>query len=83
MSNYFVADLVSKMNVASKAHVKSICVKNTIVSIGILQILERCGLILYFKVVDGENLKVFLKYYQNRTTFFSMNIVSRPGKRVY
>jgi ribosomal protein S8 len=83
MSNYFIGDLVSRMNVASRAHLKSVCVKNTFVSVGILQILERYGLILYFKVLDADNLMVFLKYYQNRSVFFCMEIVSRPSKRVY
>jgi len=83
MSNYSIGDLVSKINVASRARVKSISIKNTFVSIKILRVFEKCGLILNFKILDDATIMVFLKYFQNRPVFYRMEIVSRPGKRVY
>jgi len=83
VSNFFLCDLVSKMNIASRARIKSIYVKNTFVCIGVLRVLERYGLILNFKVVDDDKLSVFLKYYENRPVFFFMEAISKPSKRIY
>jgi ribosomal protein S8 len=83
MSNYLLSDLVSKINVASRARVKSICVKNTSICFSVLSILEKQGLVLSFRVDDFDKIIVFLKYYENRSVFYRIKVISKPGNRVF
>ena len=81
MSNFTVADFVSRVNVASRSRLKSVLVLHTRLSFNILDVLYRNGIIRSFKIVKNGIL-VFLKYYQNKS-IFHLKLISRPGKKVY
>jgi len=82
MANFIIGDLISRIKVASKGHLKQINVLNTKISIDILDIFYKMGLIRGFKINLGY-IEVYLKYYQNKPIFFDMKLISVPSKKVY
>lgn len=84
MHNYILADFVSRLRVASKQHLKSIKVIKTNLVLEVLQKLNDIGFIQTFYVIAKEDLiLVFLKYYKNRICFYNIELISKPGRRVY
>ena len=82
MTNFIIGDLISRIKVASKGHLKQINVLNTKISINILNIFYKTGLIRGFKINYGHIL-IYLKYYQNKPIFFDIKLISKPSKKVY
>lgn len=82
MSNYSLGDMVSRLRVAAKARRKSVDVLNTKLSLNVLDVLYKNGVIRGFFIVDSGKVRVFLKYYQNKPVFFNMLLVSTPGRKV-
>jgi ribosomal protein S8 len=82
--NYIIADLVSRLNIASKGRFRSINVLLTKLTLDILDILYRNGVILKFHIIRKLNcIRVFLKYCKNAPIFFNMKIISKPGCRKF
>ena len=77
MSNYIIADFVSKMNVASKGHFLSVFVRRTKLTIQILTLLYSNGVIRGF-VIYNDSILVYLKYLKGISIFSSLTIVSSP-----
>jgi ribosomal protein S8 len=73
---------VATLKVASRGHLKSIKIAKTGLNLLLLEILYKHGIIRGFFSGDYDVL-VYLKYYQNKSVFFDISIVSTPGKRVY
>ncbi len=82
MLTFELGDLVSRLNVASKGHLTSIFVRRSRFSVELLSILYLNGLIRGFNI-RGNTIKVFLKYYQNRSLFKELIMVSTPGRRIF
>jgi ribosomal protein S8 len=82
MTNFIIGDLILRIKVASKGHLKQIYVLNTKISINILNIFYKTGLIRGFKINYGHIL-IYLKYYQNKPIFFDIKLISKPSKKVY
>jgi ribosomal protein S8 len=81
---YNLADLISKLKVAYKAHLFSIKVLKNKLSINFLFLLYKIGLIHSFYILENENnILVYLKYKNKRPLIFDINIISKPSKRVY
>jgi small subunit ribosomal protein S8 len=83
MSNYILSDMVSRLKVATRNHFVSVKVKYTVLCLNVLNLLYKNGFIYNIKIVDNDQLIIFLKYYQNRPVFYSIDIISTPGKRVF
>jgi ribosomal protein S8 len=82
--NYIVADFVSRLNIASKGRFRSINVRLTKLTLDILDILYRNGIILKFRIISKLNcIRVSLKYCKNAPVFFNMKIISKPGCRKF
>lgn len=81
-SNYPLASLISKLNFASKRKLSYIFVSFTRFNFLILKILQDEGVINGLSV-RNEKIMVYLKYVKNKSVFRSLNVVSRPGKRVF
>jgi ribosomal protein S8 len=77
--NFILADLVSKLNVGGRARVKSIKVRYSIMSIKVLNILYKNGVISNFNI-KGNIVSVNLKYKGNKSVFSSIKIMSTPVK---
>jgi small subunit ribosomal protein S8 len=84
-SNYILSDFVSRINVATRGHLKSVKVLNTKLTRNILTILYQNGLISKFVVEEDEMdaIYVFLKYYRNKMVCCKLEVISKPSKRVY
>lgn len=82
MTNYNLASFVATLKVASRSHLKSIKITKTVLNLLLLEILYKNGIIRGFFLEDHEVL-VYLKYYQNKSIYFDISVVSTPGKRVY
>jgi ribosomal protein S8 len=84
MINFNISDLISRINVASRGHLKSVSVNNTVLTLRLLDVLYKNGVISYFKIhKDRKFIIVYLKYYQNKPAFYNLELVSKPSKRVY
>jgi ribosomal protein S8 len=83
-SNYQLADLISFINVGSSQHLTHLKFKNSSsnLNIKILALLERQGIIRYFRV-DPDGLDIYFRYKQSMPVFSSLKVVSTPGKRVF
>jgi len=82
MSNYIIGDLISRLKVGSKAHLISIKVLNSKISIKILDIFYENGLIRGYHI-NVNYIMVYFKYYKNHPVFFDVKLISTPGKKIY
>ena len=82
-----VADFLTRLRNASKAHHESLNVPYSKLKGSIAEILKSEGYILDYKVEDakvGKNLNVTLKYFEDRkSSIAGIKRVSKPGLRVY
>jgi small subunit ribosomal protein S8 len=83
MTNYVLGDMISRLRVAAKARYKSVDVLCTKLSLDVLEVLYKNGLIRGFYISNCGSIRVFLKYYQNKPVYFDMKLVSSPGRRVF
>lgn len=85
MTNYIFADLLVRIKVAYKARLVSVKVLKTKLTIQFLYLLYKIGLIKSFHILTNDlNILVYLKYKKNGLPLIhSMDLVSKPGKRVY
>lgn len=82
MINYFLGDLVTRLNVASKNRLVSIRVQNTNYNIDLLTLFYNNGLISGFRIYPNC-IWVFLAYIKHFCVFSKLELVSTPGKRRY
>lgn len=84
MLNFYLADLVSRMHVASCKFMYSVNVLYSISNLRILIVLNFEGFIEGFRVI-GNDIIVFLKYnfLNNCILFKNSKLISTPGRRVY
>ena len=84
MSNYLLAEFVTRMRVASKSHWKSVKILKSNFILQIINLLYKEGFIRGFLILKNEdNILVFLKYYKNKASYYSLFLISKPGRRVY
>lgn len=82
MTNYILSDLISKINVAIKSHLISIKIPKSCYLLQILEILYKNGLLAGIKI-ENDVIDVLFKYYQNKSVFYSIEVVSTPGNRIF
>jgi len=82
MNNFIIGDLISRINVGSKGHLKSIKVLNNKISLNIINLLYKNGLIIGYKF-EFDFILVLLKYFKNKPIISKIKLVSTPGKKVY
>lgn len=80
--NYQLADLVSRINVASSRRLSLVQVTYTTLNMRVLVILYRNGVIRGVRIVKGT-LIVLLKYVALEPVFRQLKLISRPGCRIY
>jgi ribosomal protein S8 len=85
MTNYIFADLLVRINVAYKAKLVSVKVLKTKLTINFLYLLYKIGLIKSFHILSNDlHILVYLKYKKNGMPLISsLDLVSKPGKRIY
>lgn len=85
MTNYNIADLLVRIKVAYKAKLVSVKVLKTKLTINFLYLLYKIGLIKSFYILQNDlNVLVYLKYKKNGLPLIhSIDLISKPGKRVY
>lgn len=84
MNNFILADLISRIKVGNKARLLSIKVKKTKLTINFLFLLYKIGLIRSFFILNNEkNILVYLKYKNNRPVIYSIDLISKPSRRIY
>jgi small subunit ribosomal protein S8 len=81
-TNHHVSDLVVRIKNATQRNHISLFVPNVRIVKDVLTLLVEQGYILSYNVKDFE-IEVFLKYLQNDSVIKSINVVSKPSKRVY
>lgn len=85
MTNYIFADLLVRIKVAYKSRLVSVKVLKTKLTINFLYLLYKIGLIKAFHILPNDlNILIYLKYKKNgMPLIYSMDLISKPGKRIY
>lgn len=84
MTNYHFADLLVRIKVAYKAHLISVKVIKTKLTVQFLYLLYKIGLIKSFYMISDSTILINLKYKKNGLPLIhSLDLISKPGKRVY
>jgi len=84
MSNHILSDSISRINVAYRSRLLSVKVLKSKLVINFLYLLYKIGLIRSFFILNNEkSILVYLKYKNNKPIIYSMNIISKPSRRVY
>lgn len=80
--NFLLADVVSRLRVASQAHRLTVNVPNTVFTQKFLYLFYQNGLIDFYTIL-GRNIEVHLRYNKGFCVFSSLVLISKPSKRVY
>lgn len=79
--NYLIADFVSRLNVGSLRKLRFIRIVKTPITLRLLRILYKQGVIRTFKI-ESNYIAVFFKF-KGGQPIGKLSIISRPGKRIY
>jgi ribosomal protein S8 len=84
MNNFILADLITRLKVGYKARAISVKVIKSKLTVNFLFLLYKIGLIRSFHILNNErNILVYLKYKNNKSVIYSIDLISKPSKRVY
>jgi ribosomal protein S8 len=84
MNNYLLGDLVARMRVASRQYLKSIKIIKSKFIFEVINLLFKVGFIRGFFILKGENsILIYLKYNNNKKFFYGIELISKPGRRVF
>ena len=84
MNNFILADLITRIKVGYKARLLSIKVCKNKLTINFLILLYKIGLIRSFYMLKNEQkILVYLKYKNNKPILYSIDLISKPSRRVY
>jgi len=84
MNNFLFADLISRIRVGYKSRFLSIKVLKNKLAINFLFLLYKIGLIRSFHILNNESkILVYLKYKNNKSVIYSIDLISKPSRRVY
>ena len=84
MNNYIFADLIVRIKVGYKSRLLSIKVLKNKLTLNFLILLYKIGLIRSFFILNNENkILVYLKYRNNKPIFYSIDLISKPSRRIY
>lgn len=76
-SRFFVAEMVSSINVAIKSHFSSVFVRRSNFIIELANVLYLNGFIRGFSI-HADGIMIHLKYQHSKSVISSIKIVSRP-----
>jgi small subunit ribosomal protein S8 len=87
MINDPIGDLIARVKNGQSAHKEFIMAPYSKLKENVLKVLVNEGFIEGYEVEQSENghknLKVFLKYFDDKGVIHSIKRVSKPGRRVY
>jgi small subunit ribosomal protein S8 len=90
MTNYLIADTLTRIRNASRARHSSTIIKYNKLSLALIQVLMAEGYITDFHLqhdtTQVKTIKVFLKYkgwWIKKPLFSTLKCISRPGQRVF
>jgi ribosomal protein S8 len=84
MSNFIFGDLLIRIKMGYKSRLLSIKVLKNKLTINFLFLLYKIGLIRSFHILKYEkNILVYLKYRNNKPAIYSIDLISKPSRRVY
>ena len=82
-ANFVISDFVSRFNVALSRRLISIYVDRNVVTLRLLEVFYKNGLIRGFVVKDADRILVLLKYHLNFPIPRYIKVISTPGRRVF
>ena len=84
MKQQILSDVISRINVARRSHMKSILIPNANLARKLMFLFEEIGLIRGFLIIEhSSNVEVMLKYNRSQSVIHEIKQVSKPRKRVY
>lgn len=82
-----IADLLTRIRNGQRAHKHSVGCPHSIEKEGIVKVLHEEGYIRHYQVENSKEghkqLKIELKYHENKPVIRSIDRISKPGRRVY
>lgn len=82
MNVYNIGNLVSQLNIGAKRRYRFIFIKKIKIYLDIIHILYVNGFIRTYHI-KGNLIRVYFKYTLGQKFWRELQIISRPGKRVY
>lgn len=80
--NYLLSDMLIRIKNGYVSKKINVVVRHSYFCVKVLEMLYSHGFINGYFII-GNNAVVKLKYYQNDHVFKNLNIVSKPGRRIY
>lgn len=80
--NFELADFVSRLRLGSRSHYESVSVRPNNLSIALLQLLYRNGVIRGF-FCEKFSIKVYLKYFHGQPVIRRIKLITKPSARAY
>lgn len=76
------SEIAVRFVVAYKAQRKTVCLNHSSIARSLAHVLYQQGLIHYFSI-DNLGIHVHLKYIRGKPLWHNIEIISKPGRRVY
>ena len=85
MQSSSIPIFLSKLNIARQGHFSSVRVEHTVITLRLLQMFEKVGIIRGYHIKYSENkIKVMLRYVTGSfNIFIKIKQVSKPSKRIF
>ena len=80
--NFELADLVSRLRLGSRSHYESVSVRSNNLSLSLLQLLYRNGVIRGF-FCERASIRVYLKYFNGQPVLRRIKLITKPSSRAY
>ena len=84
MKQQALSDIISRINVARRAHMQSILIPNVSMARKLLSLFETIGLIRGYTIQDYTGfVEVLLKYNKSLCIIDDLKQISKPSRRIY
>lgn len=83
MVNFVLGDFLAKINYAKRLKSKAIKVNYSRMTLKLLILFLKLGLIRGFKILDNNMIEVLLKFVYGKTPFKTIKLVSKPSRRIH
>ena len=80
-SNYLIATVISILNIGMRRRLRFIKIINTAITIRLLRILYREGVIRTFVIDQEDTILVYFKYIDSINICSKLTLISVPSKR--
>jgi ribosomal protein S8 len=82
LTNHLISNLISKINYGVQKRLRFLNIEINSLTLKILKLLYNNGIIRSYRIINNKTVSVYFKYF-NSNKIFKINIITKPGNRVY